>query len=239
VKATILLIILVAAAAPVTAQNRPGGRWKSWLTAPADVPPVALRPFLDVGIEQFTATKTFDAVFGETTSPLWGGGLQVALWGGRVYAEVGASRLLKKNGELLGERAFVSGGTAYSLGIPLRSTIQSFNVVGGYRFNVSRHLIPYLGAGIGNYHYTEESDFADASENVDMTHRGFIFDGGVEVRVTRWIGVAGDARYTRVPGILGTGGVSEQFAGDITNAQRNREKDLGGWTARLKLVVGR
>jgi hypothetical protein len=238
-RVTILLVILIAAAAPATAQNRPAGRWKNWFTTPADVPAIALRPFLDVGIEQFTATKTFNAVFGDTASPLWGGGLQVALWRGRIYAELGASRLLKKNGELVGERAFVSGGTAYRLGIPLRSTIKSVDVVGGYRFNVSRHVIPFVGAGIGNYHYTEQSDFADASENVDVTHRGFIFDGGVEVRVNRWIGVAGDAHYTRVPGILGNGGVSQQFVGDITNAQRNREKDLGGWAARLKLVVGR
>jgi hypothetical protein len=163
----------------------------------------------------------------------------VALWRGRIYAEIGATRLLKKNSELVGERAFVSGGTAYQLGIPLRSTIKSVDLVGGYRFNVSRYLIPYVGAGIGNYHYTEQSDFAVASENVDVTHRGVIFDGGVEVRVNRWIGVAGDAHYTHVPGILGNGGVSQQFAEDTTNAQRDREKDLGGWAARVKLVVGR
>jgi hypothetical protein len=239
VKALVLVFLFAAAAAPATAQSRAGGRQGSWFNAPADVPAVALRPFLDVGIEQFTATKTFDGVFGDTGSPLWGGGLQVALWSGRIYAEVAGSRLLKKNGELVGERAFVSGGTAYPLGIPLRSTIKSIDVVGGYRFNVSPRLIPFVGAGIGNYHYTEQSDFAGASENVDATHRGFIFDGGVEVRVSRWIGVAGDAHYTRVPGILGTGGVSLQFAEDTTNAQRSREKDLGGWAARLRLVVGR
>lgn len=236
--AVALLFLILAAATPATAQSG-GVKPSSWFTAPADVPAISFRPFVDIGIEQFTASKTFDAVFADTASPLWGGGLQVALWRGRVYAELGVSRLLKENGELVGERAFVSGGTAYRLGIPLRSTIDSFDVVGGYRFYVSRHLIPYVGAGVGNYHYTEESDFADPSQNVDATHRGFIFDGGVEVRIMRWIGVAGDARYTHVPGILGIGGVSQQFAEDTTNSKRDREKDLGGWTLRLKLVVGR
>jgi hypothetical protein len=239
VRPTVILVILIAAATPATAQNRGGTKRSNWFNAPADVPAISFRPFVDVGIEQFTATKTFDAVFADTASPLWGGGLQVGLWRGRVYAELGASRLLKKNGELVGQRAFVSGGTAYPLGIPLRSTITSVDVVGGYRFNVSRYLIPYVGAGIGRYHYTERSDFADASENVDVTHRGFIFDGGAEVRVNRWIGVAADAHYTNVPGILGIGGVSQQFAEDTANAHRNREKDLGGWAARVKFVVGR
>jgi hypothetical protein len=96
-----------------------------------------------------------------------------------------------------------------------------------------------VGGGIGSYHYTEQSDFADPSENVDTTHQGYIFDGGVEVRLHRWVGVAGDAHYTHVPGILGHGGVSQQFAEDPSNAQRNKEKDLGGWAFRVKLVVGR
>jgi opacity protein-like surface antigen len=237
-KPTLILLVALSVAAPAVAQSR-GGGGAHWFNAPADVPVIAVRPFLDVGIEQFTAAKTFDAVFGDTASPLWGGGLQVAVWRGRVYAEVAGSRLLKKNGELVGERAFVSDGTAYPLGIPLRSTIKSIDVVGGYRFNVSPHVIPYVGAGIGSYRYTERSDFADPSENVDVTHRGYIFDGGVELRVSRWIGVGVDAHYTRVPGILGGGGVSRQFAEDTTNAQRNREKDLGGWAARLRLLVGR
>lgn len=239
-KAALLIAsLIVASAVPATAQSRGGGKQSSWFNTPADVPAIVLRPFLDVGIEQFTASRTFDAVFGDDVSRLWGGGLQVGLWRGRVYAEVGASRLLKENGELVGERAFVSGGTAYPLGIPLRSSIKSVDVVGGYRFNVSRSLIPYVGGGIGNYHYTEQSDFADPSENVDTTHQGYIFDGGVEFRFNRRVGVAGDAHYTHVPGILGSGGVSQQFAEDTSNTQRDKEKDLGGWALRIKLVVGR
>jgi hypothetical protein len=220
VKPTFVLFLALAVAAPASAQYGGGSHWYN---APADVPPITLRPFLDVSAEAFTAAKTFDAVFGNRSAPFWGGGLQVLAWSGRVYGELGASRLLKKNSELVGERAFVADGVPYRLGIPLRSKIKPFEVVVGYRFNVWPRLIPYVGAGLGNYRYTEKSDFADPSENVDLEHRGYIFQTGAEVRVHRWIGVAADAHYTRVPGILGVNGVSQQFAADSQATHRTRE----------------
>ena len=213
--------------------------WASPLFA-QDAPIISLRPFLDVSAEKFLAVKTFDAVFGETSVSSWGGGLQVTGWRGRIYGEVGASRLLKKNNELVGQRVFVSDGQVYKLGIPLRSTLKPIEFVGGYRFvDLTPRLVPYVGVGFGSYHYTEQSDFADPSENLDVTHRGGIFQGGVEVRATRWVGVAVDAQYTHVPGILGTGGASEAFVTSLSGTQASRERDLGGWAARVKIVVGR
>jgi hypothetical protein len=225
------MLAALCLAAPASAQTRP-------FTAPADdAPAISLRPFVDVASETFTAAKTFDAVFGTTSARFWGGGLQIVVWRGRIYGEIGASRILKKNGELVGQRAFVSGGQAFGLGIPLRSTIKPLEITGGYRFNVSPKLVPYVGGGVGSYRYTEESDFADPSEKVDMTHRGFVFEGGAEVRLHRWVGVAVDAHYSHVPGIFGTGGVSQQFAEGPPLSPK--ERDLGGWAARLKVVVGR
>jgi hypothetical protein len=235
-KPTLVMFVALAVAAPASAQYGGGSHWYN---APADVPPITLRPFLDVSAEAFTAVQTFDAAFGNRSAPFWGGGLQVVAWRGRVYGELAASRLLKENSELVGERAFVADGVAYRLGIPLRSRIKPFEAVAGYRFNVSPRVIPYVGAGLGTYHYTEESDFADASENVDVKHRGYIFQTGAELRVQRWIGVAADAHYTRVPGILGLNGISQQFAADPQTKSPAREKDLGGWAVRLKVVVGR
>jgi outer membrane protein W len=228
-------LLAVLCAVPASAQSRR-------FMAPADdAPMISLRPFVDVRAEAFTATETFDAIFGETVAPFWGGGLQVVAWRGRIYGEVGASRILKENGELVGERAFVNNGEVHRLGIPLRSRIKPLEVTGGYRFNVSRRLVPYVGAGVGRYQYTEESDFAVASENVDVTHSGFVFQAGAEVRLHRWIGVAFDGRYAHVPGILGTGGVSQELAGGSGATARTSpsERDLGGWSAGVKLAVGR
>jgi len=225
--------IVGALAAPAAAQSG-----MHWYDAPADVPQITLRPFVDVRAEAFTASRTFDAVFGSRSAPFWGGGLQVLAGHGRFYGEVGASRLLRKNGELVGSRAFVNDGVAYQLGIPLRATIRPIEVVGGYRFNVSPRLVPYIGAGVGHYRYTEQSDLAEPAENVNISHVGGIFQAGAEVRLHRWIGVAGDAHYTHIPDILGVNGVSQQFAA-ATGSSAAREKDLGGWAARMKVVVGR
>ena len=52
---------------------------------------------------------------------------------------------------------------------------------------------------------------------------------GVAYNVSRWVGVSGDAQYTRVSGIIGTGGVSQQ-TGDT---------DLGGIAGRFRVIVGR
>jgi hypothetical protein len=88
---------------------------------------------------------------------------------------------------------------------------------------------PYVALGIGSYSYQETSQFSQAGDDVDTRHVGFVANGGAEFRLQRWVGLAVDLQYSHVPGILGTGGVSQQAA----------ESDLGGVTARIKLVVGR
>ena len=49
------------------------------------------------------------------------------------------------------------------------------------------------------------------------------------MRIHRWIIVSGDAQYTHVSGILGTGGISQQVG----------EDNLGGLAARFRLIIGR
>jgi hypothetical protein len=55
--------------------------------------------------------------------------------------------------------------------------------------------------------------------------------GGVEFRIARWIGVAGEAQWATVPDALGgdPNGVSDLFD----------EDNLGGTTIRVKVVIGR
>ena len=90
-------------------------------------------------------------------------------------------------------------------------------------------MIPYAAGGIGRYNYKEESDFSADGDAVDAHHVGYLVNGGVEFRVQKWIGLAVDAQYTHVPGILGQGGVSKEAG----------ETDLGGIAARFKVIVGR
>ena len=94
---------------------------------------------------------------------------------------------------------------------------------------VPSRFIPYVGGGLGLYRYEQTSEFATDDENIDTRHAGVILEGGVEIRLHRWIGLGVDLRYNYVPGILGEGGIS----------QLADENDLGGIAARVKLVIGR
>jgi opacity protein-like surface antigen len=211
-------LFVVALAAPAAAQ-------------PA--PPLSFRPFVMISEQRFAAEETFKAVFGQSNQVFWGGGLNVTQ-DDQFYLELSASRF-----EKTGQRAFRNNGQSFGLGIPLTATLTPFEVTAGYRFHrqpssrsrIARpsRFIPYLGGGVGLYQYKETSDFANDDENVDTRHAGLIVEGGIEVRLHRWFGLAGDVRFTHVPGILGAGGIS-QDAG---------ESDLGGIAGRIKLVVGR
>jgi hypothetical protein len=213
VKTTLLLLVGLALAAPVA-------------PAVAQVAPsLSIRPFVMATDQSFAATETFDAAFGKTLFPFFGGGVQVLVHD-RFFVELSASRFRQN-----GERAYRSGGKVFKLGIPLTTTITPVEITGGYRVRLRRlpRVRPYVAAGFGSYGYQETSSFADPGEDVDTRHSGFVLNGGAEFRLHRWVGLAADVQYSHVPGILGQGGVSQQAG----------ESDLGGVAARFKLVVGR
>ena len=197
------------------------------LVAPAasaqDEPDLAIRPVVFGTIQGFSAVESFDAVFGRSYEPFFGGGVQV-IFHEQFLVELSASRFKQT-----GERAFISNGQSFRLGIPLTATLTPFEVTAGYRFKVSPRVRPYIAAGVGTYQYKETSSFNDPGEDVDVRHAGFVVNGGADFRLHPWIRIGADVQYTRVPGILGTAGVS---------AQAN-ENDLGGVAARFKLIVGR
>ena len=198
------------------------------LAAPAaaqDPPALSIRPFVMATEQSFAAIDTFGATFDKTAFPFFGGGVQVVVNDG-LFVELAASRFRQT-----GERAYLSGGKAFKLGIPLTATITPFEISAGYRFSVRQlpRVRPYAAAGYGSYAYQETSDFAQPGEDVDTKHGGYLVNGGAEFRLHPWLGLAIDVQYTQVKGILGSGGVSQQAG----------ESDLGGLAARLKLVVGR
>ena len=183
-----------------------------------------VRPFVLFADERFAASKTFDATLQTSVVPFLGGGVDVVVKR-RFFVDLTISHLSRD-----GQRAFINNGTVFRLGIPLSVTSTSVDVTGGYRFIARRsRIIPYVGLGFGSYSYRETSDFAAAGEDVDIGHLGFVMLGGAEFRVTRRVGISGDAHYTRVPGILGQGGLSKDAG----------ENDFGGIAARLRVIIGR
>jgi Outer membrane protein beta-barrel domain len=195
------------------------------LPAAAQTDSFALRPYGMITYQAFSAKTTFDATFGQSSYPFWGAGAELIL-PNHIYVDVSASRFKKT-----GQRAFLNNGQIFQLNIPLTATITPFEIAGGYRFVLRRSpgITPFAGAGVGWYAYKETSNFAAAGEDVDMTHIGALFVGGVEFRVHPWIALSGDVQYTHIPGILGTGGISKDA----------NESDLGGIAARFKFIVGR
>jgi opacity protein-like surface antigen len=211
-KTLLAAVTALVIAAPASAQVR--------RPVPNAAPIVSLRPFFMVEGENFTARQTFESIFGSAIQPYWGGGLSVALKNG-LFVDVTASRFKKT-----GERAFFFNGQGFRLGIPLNVTLTPLEVSAGGRFRVTPTIYPYVGAGVGTYRYQETSQGDDAFE---VRHTGYLVTGGVEVRVGRWVGLSGDVQYTRIPGIIGTGGVSQQAS----------EDDLGGVSGRFRVIIGR
>jgi hypothetical protein len=210
--------ILLAAAAPAVAQVRPP------IPPTEETPPVAVRALFFVSGEQMSAKTSFDAIFGQSFEPFYGGGVNLVFRHG-IWVEATASHFSKT-----GQRAFINQGQAFQLGIPLTVSITPIEFSGGYRFRrVATRLIPYAGGGIGTYGYDESSPSSAAGENLSARHVGYLAVGGVEGRVQKWISLAGDIQYTHVPGILGSSGVSHDA----------NEHDLGGFAVRAKVIVGR
>jgi hypothetical protein len=186
-------------------------------------PAIGLRPYFLVSGERFAARQTFEAIFDRPVHPLVGGGVQVGFRSG-LYVDLALSRFEKS-----GERAFLFNDQAFKLGIPLTTTLTPVELTGGWRFRPRRRLVPYGGGGVGWYAYKEVSDFAAEGDNIDVRKTGLTALGGVELRAHRRIRVAVDAQYSHVPDILGVGGISAQAG----------EDDLGGVSARVRILVGR
>ena len=173
----------------------------------------------------FAAVDTFKAVFDKSHGTFFGGGLQVTFQG-KYYVEVGASRFKQT-----GQRAFFANGQSFGLGIPLTARITPLEITGGYRFRPRSlpKLRPYLGGGLTSYAYEEQSNFDEPGDAVTTRGTGLVGVGGVEFRVHKYVGITADGAVAHVTGILGQAGISKDIG----------ESNLGGISARIRLIIGR
>ena len=232
-------IVVVAAAAfasclsiaPAAAQDPPR-KPPPPPTRPASTPPPPQSKSLQIGgfgmlgSMTFTSRDSFDAVLGSHIGVIYGGGARLGLpWGG-LFAEVGAWRFHDS-----GERVFTYGGSTFPLGITTDVTMTPLEISGGWRFRVRKHpkITPYVAGGFTSMRYQETSDFSSSTDDVDENFSGYHLFGGAEYKVSKWLGVAGEAAFTSVPNAIGDAGVSSTF----------KEDNLGGVSFRFKLTVGR
>jgi opacity protein-like surface antigen len=208
------------AAQPSTArgtQTRPVSRP---VGARGAAPKTGLRGFGELGYGRFAAKQSFDAVLGQPGGVWFGGGAEFRL--GPLFVDGRAERFRRT-----GERVFVDGGEVFKLGIPDTITVVPITFTGGYR-KVRNRLSPYVGAGVGQYRYKEESSLALPSENFSQRSTSYHVLGGLEWRDASLFAAAVEFQYTAVPDALNAG-VSAAFD----------EHDLGGFQIRVKILVGR
>lgn len=181
---------------------------------------VGVRGFGSFGYDWISAHKAFDAVLGHSGGVVFGAGGQVR-WK-RLVFEGSVERFRQT-----GERVFVTDtGDVFKLGIPDTITLVPITATVAYRLS-GHGAVPYVGGGIGQYRYTEESQFADPAENVEEHFTGYHVLGGIEWR-NGLVATAFEVQYTHVPDAFSSG-VASVF----------NEHNLGGVQARVKILVGR
>ena len=219
----VVVLFVLAGAADATAQARPQ---PARPPAAPQRPTMSARVFGDVGFTTFTAADSFEATLGSAAGAMFGGGGEIVL-PQRIFFGVRAARFKAD-----GERVFVSNGQVFQLGIPMTVSVTPILLTAGYRFGrPGSTLHPYVGGGVGWHKYEETSEFAGEGENVSESFTGYHLLGGAEYRLARLFGIAGEAQWATVPDALGQSPSSAATAFD--------ETDLGGFTVRIKLVVGR
>jgi hypothetical protein len=193
---------------------------------------IAVRGFGDAGFTVFTATQSFKAILGKPSGPVYGGGIEIGE--SHLFLSIGARRFRRT-----GHRVFVFENQIFPLNVKDTITVTPLDLTFGYRFvspTVARlrrapRFVPYVGGGIGWYGYEERSDDATDAENVKKTYTGYHVLAGAEVPLRSWLSAAVDAQWAAVPHALGDSASSVAKVYD--------EHDLGGFTLRAKIIVGR
>jgi opacity protein-like surface antigen len=96
---------------------------------PSDKQPLAIQGIVSVGLTSLASSQSFDAVAGTHSKMTFGFGAEIQNIWKNVFAGVAYSPM-----SLEGERVFVDGGTVYPLGIPVDISVNSLDIVGGWRF---------------------------------------------------------------------------------------------------------
>jgi outer membrane protein W len=210
--------VATAAASP----SQPAGVQNASASSPVDRGrTIGVLGFGEFGYARFAAQQSFHAVTGQGGDGFFGGGGEVRIGRG-FFANVAINRFTQG-----GQRVYVADGEVFKLGVPVSVKLTPATATAGWRFAHER-ATPYVGAGVGRIRYQETFNFSDAGDGVDATFASYHVLGGVEFR-NGWVATAFEVQYSRVPDSIGVGGASAAF----------QETDLGGVTARIRILVGR
>ncbi|HXD16045.1 MAG TPA: outer membrane beta-barrel protein [Vicinamibacterales bacterium] len=184
---------------------------------------VSVRGFGDFGFTVFNATQSFKAILGKSSGPVFGGGVE---FGEKQFFLSLAAQRFRRDGH----RVFVFEDQVFPLNVKDTITVTPIDLTFGYRLR-SRGLVPYVGGGLTWYRYVETSEHATESEDLKETHAGYHLIGGAEVPLRRWLAAGVDAQWSAAPNAFGDSPTGVATVYD--------EHDLGGFTLRARIIVGR
>jgi len=184
---------------------------------------VTVRGFGDAGYMVFTSTDSFKAILGQSSGPVYGGGIEFGEK--QFFLSLGARRFRRE-----GHRVFVFEKQVFPLNVKDTVTVTPVDLTFGYRFR-SHGLVPFAGGGVSWSRFTETSEHATDAENVKHTYTGGHLMGGAEVPLQRWLAAAIDAQWSAVP--------NDFDEAPTSVAKLYDEHDLGGFTVRARIIIGR
>jgi hypothetical protein len=184
---------------------------------------VSVRGFGDFGFTVFNARQSFKAILGKSSGPVFGGGVE---FGEKQFFLSLAAQRFRRDGH----RVFVFEDQVFPLNVKDTITVTPIDLTFGYRLR-SRGLVPYVGGGLTWYRYVETSEHATESEDLKETHAGYHLIGGAEVPLRRWLAAGVDAQWSAAPNAFGDSPTGVATVYD--------EHDLGGFTLRARIIVGR
>jgi hypothetical protein len=138
------LVALLISLAPGEAAAQAKPRPRRPLPPPLPPPTLEIGGYAMLGVMNFTAADSFDAILGSGSGTIFGGGARLGLPFGGLFVDVGAWRF---RGD--GERVFVFDGQEFPLDIPVEITITPLELTAGWQFRFRRapRFRPYVGGG--------------------------------------------------------------------------------------------
>lgn len=215
-----LTVMFAAAALAVPSLARAGDP-----PAHAADPPIGIHAFAAIDFNSFAASKTFDALFGSSSIPGYGGGADIGL-GSNLFVRVAVTRISKT-----GSRAFVNGTDVFKLNNePAKLTLTPIEIGAGWQFRIKRSkLTPYIGgAALVESYKVDYSTSPDLNES--ETFAGGDVFGGVQYAITKVLIIGGEAQFRLLPDAL-----KSDLASSVANTYN--EKQGGGVTARVTIGV--
>jgi len=210
-----LTVLFAAAALGVPSMARAGD------------PPLRVQAFAAIDFNVFSASKTYDAIFGSSTIPGYGGGADITGLYKNLFIRFDVTRVTKT-----GSRVFVDNGQVFNLNQPAKLSLTPIQIGAGWRFvskNKKVKVTPYAGGGVLIEPYRVEYSLS-TDVNESETFTGGTLFGGVDYPITKVLVLGGEAQYRILPNAL-----QSSLASSAANAFN--EKNGGGFTGRIVIGV--